>query len=205
MSKTDSDVDYFFFRRFFAGFFAAAFFLFFAIAALLAWWMATQCSAVANRRALTSDYYSRKKLTVTSIAFVRNWRVRAPRAMRFAIADSAIQPNNFSFAQSGAAESTQCENADETWLSVAFHSLIFSEIGAPAASLSRVFRHREKSTRKGRAGEKIFCAGSVLGCVDGLGGAQIARISANRFAATARLPTARRVSWRRFASRIDAL
>ena len=65
MPKTDSGVDYFFFRRFvfFAVFFAAAFvFLFFAIAALLALsgWR-HRCSAVANRAALPSDYYSREK------------------------------------------------------------------------------------------------------------------------------------------------
>jgi hypothetical protein len=57
--------------------------------------MATQCSAVANRRALTPDYYSRKKLTVTSNAFVRNCRARSPRATRIAAAGAAPQPENF--------------------------------------------------------------------------------------------------------------
>jgi hypothetical protein len=73
--KIDSGVDYFFFRRFavfFAVFLAAAFvFRFFAIAALLSLsgWR-HRCSAVANRAALSSDYYSGKKLTVTRFNFV---------------------------------------------------------------------------------------------------------------------------------------
>jgi hypothetical protein len=79
MPKTDSGVDYFFFRlTFFAVFFAAAFvFLFFAIAALLSLsgWR-HRCSAVANRPTLSSDYYSRKKITVTPLNFV--CKCRAP-------------------------------------------------------------------------------------------------------------------------------
>jgi hypothetical protein len=57
--------------------------------------MATRCSAVANRRTLTPDYYSRKKLTVTSIAFVRNWRVRPPRATPIATAARTIEQIDF--------------------------------------------------------------------------------------------------------------
>jgi hypothetical protein len=81
----------------------------------------------------------------------------------------------------------------------------FSKNKARASALSRIFRHAEKSTRRGRAHEKKFCAGSVRGRVDGLHEAQIARISANRFAAAARLPTAQRVLQSRFAFRIGAL
>ena len=73
----------FFFAVFFTAFFAAAFvvFRFFAIAALLALsgWR-HRCSAVANRAALTIDYYSRKKITVTRLNFV--CKRRAPRARR---------------------------------------------------------------------------------------------------------------------------
>jgi len=72
MSKTDNGVvDYFFFF-FFTFFFVFAFaFRFFAIAALLALsgWR-HRYSAVANRPTLPSDYYSRKKLTVTLLNFV---------------------------------------------------------------------------------------------------------------------------------------
>jgi hypothetical protein len=77
-----SGVDYFFFRRL-VFFFAATFFLFFAIAALLAmsgWRL--KYSAVANRSALPSDYYSRKKIIVTPLDFVRGRRRPPPRAMR---------------------------------------------------------------------------------------------------------------------------
>jgi hypothetical protein len=86
MPKTVRGVAYFFFRRFavfFGAFFAAALvFLFFAIAALLAMsgWR-YRCSAVANRSALSSDYYSRKKITVTPLNFVCKRRfLRAHRA-----------------------------------------------------------------------------------------------------------------------------
>jgi hypothetical protein len=57
--------------------------------------MATQCSAVANRRALTSDYYSRKKLTVTSIAFVRNCRREPPQPTRIAAAGDPPRSKTF--------------------------------------------------------------------------------------------------------------
>jgi hypothetical protein len=79
MPKIDCGVDYFFFRRFVVFFFAAAFFLFFAIAALLALsgWR-YRYSAVANRSALHPDYYSRKKITVTPLEFVRK-RAVPPR------------------------------------------------------------------------------------------------------------------------------
>src|SRR5271170_7692664 len=89
MSKTDSGVDYFFLRLvvFFTVFFAAAFvFLFFAIAALLALsgWR-HRCSAVANRSALPSDYYSRKKITVTPLNFVCKCRAPPLGHLRFTI------------------------------------------------------------------------------------------------------------------------
>jgi hypothetical protein len=75
--------NYFFLRAvFLAGFFALAFaFLFFAIAALLALsgWR-YQYSAVANRSALHSDYYKRKKITVTPLNFA--FRRRAFAALR---------------------------------------------------------------------------------------------------------------------------
>jgi hypothetical protein len=83
MSKTDNGVvDYFFFF-FFTFFFFAFALCFFAIAALLALsgWR-HRYSAVANRPALPSDYYSRKKLTVTLLNFVCKWR--APRAAAIA-------------------------------------------------------------------------------------------------------------------------
>ncbi len=88
MPRTENGADYFFFAAFFfavffTAFFAAAFvvFRFFAIAALLALsgWR-HRCSAVANRAALTIDYYSRKKITVTRLNFV--CKPRAPRARR---------------------------------------------------------------------------------------------------------------------------
>jgi hypothetical protein len=88
MPKTENGAGYFFFAAFFfavffTAFFAAAFvvFRFFAIAALLALsgWR-HRCSAVANRAALTIDYYSRKKITVTPLNFV--CKPRAPRARR---------------------------------------------------------------------------------------------------------------------------
>jgi hypothetical protein len=68
---------YFFFRRFVVFFAVFAFaFLFFAIAALLAMsgWR-HRYSAVANRSALSSDYYSRRKITVTPLNFVCKRRV----------------------------------------------------------------------------------------------------------------------------------
>jgi hypothetical protein len=88
LPRTENGADYFFFAAFFfavffTAFFAAAFvvFRFFAIAALLALsgWR-HRCSAVANRAALTIDYYSRKKITVTPLNFV--CKPRAPRARR---------------------------------------------------------------------------------------------------------------------------
>jgi hypothetical protein len=98
--KTDRGVDYFFFRRFvvfFAVFFAAAFvFLFFAIAALLAMsgWR-HRCSAVANRSALQSDYYSRKKITVTPHNFVRKCPAPSFRVTRAVLADKTLRGKNF--------------------------------------------------------------------------------------------------------------
>jgi hypothetical protein len=44
-----------------------------------------RCSAVANRHALLSDYYSRKKITVTPINFVCRGRAPPPRRKRRAI------------------------------------------------------------------------------------------------------------------------
>jgi hypothetical protein len=81
--KTVRGVAYFFFRRFavfFGAFFAAAFVLrFFAIAALLSLsgWR-HRFSAVANRHALTSDYYKRKKIIVTPLNFVCSAPAPAP-------------------------------------------------------------------------------------------------------------------------------
>jgi hypothetical protein len=82
MPKIECGVDYFFFRRL-VFFFAAAFFLFFAIAALLAMsgWR-YRYSAVANRSALSSDYYSRKKIIVTPVDFVLAPRRLLPLATR---------------------------------------------------------------------------------------------------------------------------
>jgi hypothetical protein len=80
-------------------------------------------------------------------------------------------------------KSTTRRSADETGIFVALQVLIFSEKTACASTLSRIFRHAEKSTWHARAHEKNFCAGSVCGRVDALHEAQIARISANRFAA----------------------
>jgi hypothetical protein len=100
MSKIDRGVGYFFFFRlvvFFADFFAAAFvFRFFAIAALLSLsgWR-HRCSAVANRRALQSDYYSRKKITVTSLDFVWSGLLPPSQRARAAITGATLRRSSF--------------------------------------------------------------------------------------------------------------
>jgi len=57
--------------------------------------MATQCSAVANRRALPSDYYSEKKITVTPLDFVRNCRAPHPQSALATIAGTTPQQKYF--------------------------------------------------------------------------------------------------------------
>jgi hypothetical protein len=139
MSKIDRGVGYFFFFRlvvFFADFFAAAFvFRFFAIAALLSLsgWR-HRCSAVANRRALPSDYYSRKKITVTSLDFV--WSDLLPPPQRAHAAIAGAPPRRRSFRRH--ARAAQTDAIAEVPMILGFYS-----------SLSLRFRDvRERGTRR---------------------------------------------------------
>ena len=142
-----------------------------------------RCSAVANRSALPSDYYSRKKITVTPLNFVCKCRAPPPPPLARRDRPAKRAAKNFSPARSRAKNSTRCRSADEMRVSATSHfAVLRARARAPLAARSALSRGAIDAAVGGFTTPKKFCTGRLRGRVDGLAAAQNARISANRFA-----------------------
>jgi hypothetical protein len=130
--------------------FFAFVFLFFAIAALLALsgWR-HRYSAVANRRALHSDYYSRKKITVTPLNFVCKCRalpLRCKRDSERRKIESTL--NRFSM-HARAKFSAQCGSAHKMRVSTSFAAERFASSCAYQTTRARALRTRDNGRDDG--------------------------------------------------------
>ena len=137
---------------------------------------------IANRSALPSDYYSRKKITVTPLNFVCRRRHRRWRAV--ACHAAAAPPREKIFASRDLAKKfSHCAKMPIKYGFPRFP--IFCSCGRQARERAvRARRRRRDGTRDAAfAPRKKLCTGRLCGRVDGSGEAQNARISANRFAA----------------------
>src|SRR5262249_9552100 len=116
-----------------------------------------RCSAVANRHALSSDYYSRKKITVTPLNFVCKCRTPLPPHKRLAVFRKNRIEQIFSRACKGDLFFAHCRNADELRVFVMRRCLLFSLARAARSFACARFRSRESARSNGFTKAKFFC------------------------------------------------
>jgi hypothetical protein len=116
-----------------------------------------RCSAVANRHALSSDYYSRKKITVTPLNFVCKCRAEPPPRKHPKVFGKIGIEQTFAHTRICDLFCTCLRSADELRVFITRHRLLFARARARTSIASAQFRGCESTGRNGFTKPKFFC------------------------------------------------